>query len=724
MNPMANSEQEWTLATADTALALAVREDRLYLVSLKGPAGNDWTTRSAAEVKLPSRLAAGYVRRAPEWAFRSAAWETIGSGGTELTLRFHDAASGTALSSVWTAHAGPGPVQHRLVVENMTELPILLYEPESLDIVVGADEDMDVFYVHKDRAAATIMSYMRSGYGTYLEPLRDRYAMDIWTKPDDDDTGFIPLVMLHARSGRGLYVGWAWNHGRIAVRGTAGEAAGETASDALLGTATGEGRGAKLGTANEDARASARGAAGSAPVQAEIRAGMFDDFCAEIAPRTSFGLPAAFIGAFDGDIDDGSNRLRKWLFRHMMPEINRTNENLPYVAWNAFYNTATHEGSWVCKEDRFYPMVDAVAKIGVEEVAVDVGWWEGYGDWRSSAANWPQGMRAASDYAHERGLAFGLYFTLTNGESLHPEALTSEGENGKPGWFVDNLKADLGVPECSAFVGSQLERRFDDYGVDVLRTDYEPIVTRKADGNKHRGCNDAAYWAEEAFLKLLDRFEDERPGFRYQNCSGGGALKGYAVMKRSSTVQTTDYFEAVNVRRAVWDSVYCFPLMQLLTQFGDIASGGIVGSAGYRFRTYLMGAPSMHVELPTEMSESDRATLARLIAAYKEKVRPLVRRANVYHNLPRPDGVSWDGLELYDPETGKGLTMVFKPDCEEDERIIRWKGLEPEAEYAVAFEDGTNPPARMTGAELMASGLNMRLEGRFVAEWVFIERTN
>jgi hypothetical protein len=40
---------------------------------------------------------------------------------------------------------------------------------------------------------------------------------------------------------------------------------------------------------------------------------------------------------------------------------------------------------------------------------------------------------------------------------------------------------------------------------------------------------------------------------------------------------------------------------------------------------------------------------------YRDKIRPLVRNANLYHILPRPDFVHWDGVEYFGPTvTGSG----------------------------------------------------------------------
>jgi len=679
---MPMSVHNWLLSTEDTRIALSVQQHDLLMTRLGGANAMDdynWTS-DPVRIELPVRLDVDRIRTVPVWAFVGARVPDDSGGGNCVELTFRDAGSGAEARSVWTAHDGPGPVQHELFIDNKTGKTLTVYSIQSLELMAAVPEGTDVFYVNKDRSAAAIVASMRSGYGTYTEPLYDRYAMDVWTKTDDDDTGFVPLVLLQSGQRHGMYVGWAWNHGRIAVRGVR-----------------------------------------SGCLRAEIRAGLFDDFSTDLEPDEVFEVPAAFVGTYAGDIDDGSNRLRKWLFRHMMPEVNRSNENLPYVNWNAFYNTAVEEGAWVCAEQKYYPMVDAVAEVGVEEVTVDVGWWEQYGDWRGSSERWPRGMASASGYAHERNMAFTLYFTFTSGKSAHPEALSSAGPECQGDWFLDDLKADFGIPECLDFVQARLSERFEQFDIDGLRTDYDPIVNRKAPLNKHQGVNDGAYWAEKGFLKLLDHMYATRPGFRYQNCSGGGALKGYALMKRSCTVQVTDSFDALNMRKAVWDSSYCFPMMQIMTQFGDRSSGGAIGEASYRLRTYLMAAPSAHIELPTGMTAEERALMIRLVDVYKTQVRPLIRHADVYHTLPRPDGTSWDGLQLYDPGAGKGLTMVFKPDSDTDTWQLRWRGLEAETRYEVTFCDGTNAAMRVQGEVLMRQGIPVALKGRYVAEWVFIE---
>ena len=43
----------------------------------------------------------------------------------------------------------------------------------------------------------------------------------------------------------------------------------------------------------------------------------------------------------------------------------------------------------------------------------------------------------------------------------------------------------------------------------------------------------------------------------------------------------------------------------------------------------------------------------------KEKLRPLIREADLYHISPRPDGVHWDAVEYWQPRTRQGVVYVF-----------------------------------------------------------------
>jgi hypothetical protein len=97
-----------------------------------------------------------------------------------------------------------------------------------------------------------------------------------------------------------------------------------------------------------------------------------------------------------------------------------------------------------------------------------------------------------------------------------------------------------------------------------------------------------------------------------------------------------------------------------------------------------------------------------------------VRNADLYHILPRPDGKNWDGIQYFDPTTRKGVVYLFKPSPVADTIAIKLRGPAPAKRYRVSFEDGSNPAAEKTGAELV-KGLEVTLKGAPVSELVWIE---
>jgi hypothetical protein len=105
-------------------------------------------------------------------------------------------------------------------------------------------------------------------------------------------------------------------------------------------------------------------------------------------------------------------------------------------------------------------------------------------------------------------------------------------------------------------------------------------------------------------------------------------------------------------------------------------------------------------------------------------MKPLIRYGDLYHILPRPDGVHWDGLEYIDVDSEreiKGLVMLWKPtNTEGPEKTVKLRGLEAETLYQLTFEDRPEQNCVKSGAELMENGLTVVIEGEFGSEMIWI----
>ena len=111
------------------------------------------------------------------------------------------------------------------------------------------------------------------------------------------------------------------------------------------------------------------------------------------------------------------------------------------------------------------------------------------------------------------------------------------------------------------------------------------------------------------------------------------------------------------------------------------------------------------------------------IALYKKKLRPLIRNANLYHISPRPDGVHWDGVEYWDPLRQHGVVYAFRGTIKgENAHSFVLKGLTESGEYLLHSQDHTGPERKLTGRELMSSGVRVHLPLENSSDLVFIEQ--
>jgi hypothetical protein len=322
--------------------------------------------------------------------------------------------------------------------------------------------------------------------------------------------------------------------------------------------------------------------------------------------------------------------------------------------------------------------------------------------------DWPSGMAAAVKYAQDKGIRFGLYDN--EAENLTNEAGKAERISDITYLFKD-LKADFYRSDATA--GPVLKGAF---GKDE-RAHYP---------------EDADYWTTKGLYQVLDSLAKTIPNFQWENCSGGGRIKDYGTLKRASKIQSQDLYYPILSRQSFYDGSFALHPMQIAALNGSWCDlGGTYGcwqaeGVVYEFRSTAMGAAYWHPDAPNGGNggkvwpAEQRAVIKKAVTTYKEKLRPLIRTANLYHIFPRPDDKIWDGLEYFDPTTKKGVVYIFKPNSTKDSEVIKLKGLDVNTSYKLTFEDGSNPETSLKGSELMEKGITVSLKGQFNSELMFI----
>jgi hypothetical protein len=461
-----------------------------------------------------------------------------------------------------------------------------------------------------------------------------------------------------------------------------------------------------------------------------ISAGLCPDFKTDIAPGETFHVPPAFVGCYAGDIDDGSYSLHRWIVEKLRPGVPEGFAD-PTLAYNLYLdvggNHATEED--VMRSARF------CRDLGFETFMPDAMWFPSTGDWRWDPARFPNGVQPIEEFVHNAGIKLALWCAWTNGGvSDDPGALSVRGPFGHPDWFTGDVGPDWrpaafsGVQVCLACEDAkQWEMKKTQWLVghhklDYLKHDCGPIANHcnKTTHRHHYGV-DASYWATMGYYEVQEALRRAYPNVILENCSGGGHIKDFGVIQRTHYTVTTDTLSNLPDRQSIYDSTFAMPpiLLQAYTYEWEYKVPGDEPEP-FLWRSAMMGAWQIDPTRTKDWTPGQKEMAKRHADIYKKWIRPMLRDVKVHHILPRPDGKHWDGMFYWSGALSRGTLYVFRPDAPESEQVIKLKGLARDAKYWLWCEDGSIDAGERSGADLMDTGVAVRLPGKYCSDLVYV----
>ncbi|MDO8587095.1 MAG: alpha-galactosidase [Armatimonadota bacterium] len=444
-----------------------------------------------------------------------------------------------------------------------------------------------------------------------------------------------------------------------------------------------------------------------------------------IKPGETLSYPTCFIGAYKGEVDDGCNQLHRWVEKHLRPAI-------PYGVTPVLVNNSWGSGMAV-DEALAKRMIDDCADLGIEIYHVDAGWYKAVGDWRSNPEKFPNGLEKTVDYVHSKGMKFGLWVGWTQGghqknagpESLNvftPSQRSWFGHDTPDDWHTGPFTGEtvcLGCADARAWCLNDLRRMVKEFKLDLLEHDQTMVrdsCGREGHGHIPNDRTDVSRACAEGYYQIYDQLRSENPKLLFEDCVNGGRFFDFGVAKRNHYMCMTDDYDPVNLRKCFYDASYPFPPSMLESYIAD-HRGQTLASFRYMLRSAMMGWCTIMMDT-SKWTPEQREAGKREFKMYKERLRPLIASANIYHVLPRPDGKQWDGIQYADPKTGNGVLFVFRPQSDQESQAVILRGLNPKKRYAIDAADGS-ASGTYSGAELMQSGLMVRLAEKNSSDLVF-----
>ncbi len=662
----------WTLKTEDTQITIGITNNHPAVYEIRN-IRNGWNwIKEPSEMPFPEYVKIGSTTYRPDWKYQDAKVEEF--NGTKLMLHFLSTTPNLLLESVWEARPGVGPVENSVSIKNNSG--------ESISF-----QDADVISANINLTSDSTITLWRFNKGRYLgnkspkdkpiinvDQIRKNDTLSYYLSNDANGASpeginsHLPFQMLDINSRHGLYIGYEWSFGAFKNR------------------------------------------TGSDPLTINYKSYLWDTTSVSIKDGRAFKVPAVFFGTYVGNTDDGSNKMKRWFWNYKITPTLKNNPGEPLIEYCIPGNEAQ-----LTEYYKKYP----VAEWGAELGKIDIDWLDGsgtdwtkgnfkkYAFWKPDSLKWPHGM-TAGDIVHRNNQKLSLYMNFT--------------------FEWNDIACEAGKEKEK----NALLTRYDNWHYDYWRSD----MLLEAKFN---------YLSHESLLEILDYMIANRPSFRYEHCGNGGLLKDFTTLQRISVFTNEDSGGPEYHRESFYSCSFMINPVQIKTDIGMNLGphGEVLNNSGYKpdgntindspewvnyiLRTGFMGAnmaTNWGVYTPNQIEG-----VKKHWPLYKSRQRPILRGlkpgdspAEVYHILPIPDGINWDGVEYFNPSLNKGSVLLFKPSQNApDSKVIRLRGLNRTATYQITFQDRKGQNRSMTGAELMDKGVEVRgMTGNYASEIVWI----
>ncbi|MBN2579808.1 MAG: alpha-galactosidase [Pirellulales bacterium] len=685
----AMADEDFSLRTEDTTLVVRHSDGRIGLVRF-GPTKLAWNWIRGIDYFEPT------VPRIVDHEKRPITWRLVDvrqehdDACMTLTARFTADSPALELHVVWKACPGPGPIEQTITLVNTSSEDVTVGGMPSLSWRLQAAPDAKLVHQWVEKGASRPPKV-----GTHLTPIDANFRHRGVSSPQavkKNSGEAIPWQCVHDTVHRhGWYTGIA-SSAHVAQQ-----------VEAI------DGRTLRV-TLGFDEKVS--------PLTAVVR------------PGGHLTFPPVLLGCYQGSIDDGCNRLHRWAERWSLPPT--SDDRLPLMNYNSWGRMLDIDAE-SCRK-----MIDDAAALGFEMFHIDAGWYRDLGDWRPDPKKFPQGLRSISDYAHEKGLKFGLWVAWTQGGKVAdggpnvlsvvnpkmrgwfpPEALASK----KAGPVWRGVPCCLGSPAARQWCLERLREIVRRDNLDLLEHDQTMIISSCSSGDHDHTSSqvDAGRSAAEGYYEVYDALRCEFPDLIFENCVGGGCTVDFGILRRCHFVNIVESYDPLSNRKAFYDASFPLPPRTLEVYVGDKCPGSTIDNFVYMLRSGMLGWCTLMIDTTRWNAEQHEAA-RRQIEIYKKTLRPLIREGNLYHVSPRPSKNGWDAFQYYDPQRGEGVMLVFRVQSPSAREVFKLDGLEPDAAYELRFEDHDVPPITLTGRTLKRDGLPVQLPNRESSQIVYFKR--
>ncbi len=448
-----------------------------------------------------------------------------------------------------------------------------------------------------------------------------------------------------------------------------------------------------------------------------------------IPPESKFVSPVVYIGLVQGCLDDAINEMHS----HIRKSVLTLSEAEGKTALINCGMGAEH--SMNVEDSKAF--IDQFALMGGEIFTIDAGWecppdeqmeWPHYnGRNVPDKDRYPNGIKELCDYAHSKGLKFGLWVDIESVgkycdiHEKHPEWHTVSALGEKPSKFLD-----MSIPEVSQWAESELARIIEEYELDLLRVDHN------VDCTEYFGIRDTGFGIpecicikhNEAVYRMYESLKKRFPDVIFENCAGGGGRTDLGMMRYFNHTWVSDWQKMPRSIAITNGMTMALPPERVDRLFAGMGCH-TTGSFDAHLRNTMLGHISLNVISPADanINKKQMAFIKHSTDIYKEFIRPFLAESQIYHHTPDLRKSDYSVLEISAPDKSQGAITVITL-CSSDEKpiTVKPKGIDISRDYKVTL-DNESCSFVISGAKLKQRGIVVDISSALSSELVLYEAT-
>ena len=423
-----------------------------------------------------------------------------------------------------------------------------------------------------------------------------------------------------------------------------------------------------------------------------------------LEPGEQIRTPLAVLMFRHGrNVTRGQNLWRRWMLRHNTP---RPRGNAPEPIY-AFCSGGYFPGLKVSEasEKQFIDTL-TVQGVKLDYWWMDAGWypcsnWPETGTWEPDPERFPAGLKAVSEYVHDRGTGLIVWF--------EPERVSKSSflAQHHPDWLLGEKLLNLGHPQALKWVTDHVDRLLTEHGIDLYRQDFnmQPLpYWRNHDAPDRQGITENLH--VQGLLWYWDELLRRHPGMLIDNCSSGGRRNDLELLRRAVPLLRSDYQSFQGAAEfAAGNQGHTYGLSMWIPYYG---TGVYRTEQNFTYYVRSHMCPAFCIIADVRKPGMDWNLYRRLVEQWRQVAATMT--ADYYPLTPYSlDEKKWIAWQFDDPEGNTGLLQAFRRRESNDAAMMfPLQGLDARAMYSLTDLDSEHTRL-VSGKDLLKQGLTITI---------------